>query len=61
MTTCAGDCNDNDPNVYPGATETLNGIDDDCDGIIDDHIVGRDYDMDGFETTARPTATTMTR
>ena len=31
-----GDCDDSDAAVSPGATETLsNGVDDDCDGIID--------------------------
>jgi len=36
----AGDCNDNDPNVYPGHQDTKgkwghNGVDNDCNGIID--------------------------
>ena len=30
-----GDCNDADPLVHPGLNETCNGVDDDCDGVVD--------------------------
>jgi hypothetical protein len=47
----AGDCNDSNASVNPGATEACNGIDDDCDGIIDDGVLQTFYadtDQDGF-------------
>ncbi|MDW8392841.1 MAG: MopE-related protein [Chitinophagales bacterium] len=30
------DCNDGNSAVYPGATESCNGMDDDCDGVVDE-------------------------
>ena len=32
-----GDCDDTDPTAYPGAPERYDGVDDDCDGTIDDN------------------------
>ncbi|HLF62215.1 MAG TPA: HYR domain-containing protein, partial [Saprospiraceae bacterium] len=50
------DCDDTDPNVNPNAPEVCNGVDDDCDGLIDDDdpdVTGQstwyaDTDGDGY-------------
>ncbi|MCA9542692.1 MAG: putative metal-binding motif-containing protein, partial [Myxococcales bacterium] len=48
---CEGDCDDSDGDIYPGATEICNGLDDDCDRRIDDagsRTWYRDADGDGL-------------
>ena len=45
------DCNDADASVFPGAEETCNGVDDDCDDEIDEDVQETFYydnDGDGF-------------
>lgn len=43
--TACFDCDDDNPDVYPGQTESCNGLDDNCDGVIDE---GFDTDGDGY-------------
>ena len=44
----ADDCWDDDAAVYPGAPETADGVDEDCDGIVDEVTGDFDDDGDGY-------------
>ncbi len=49
-----GDCNDNNANVNPGKAEICgNGVDENCDGLVDACIIYyHDIDSDGFGNTS---------
>jgi hypothetical protein len=54
-----GDCNDLQDSIHPGAAERCDGVDQDCDGAIDDQpIDGLEYytdaDADGFGSPLDP-------
>jgi hypothetical protein len=52
--TLGGDCNDNDDQIYPGAIEICDGIDNNCIGGIDEGLIFNTYfvdaDNDNFGT-----------
>lgn len=47
-----GDCDDTNPDIYPGAPEACDNIDSDCDGVLNNGLIlftyYMDSDLDGF-------------
>ncbi|MFM2164654.1 MAG: hypothetical protein RL325_1091, partial [Planctomycetota bacterium] len=41
------DCNDTNPAIHPGGMELCNGIDDDCNEVVDNDLTYRTYYRDG--------------
>ena len=60
MVKIGGDCNDGDPAVKPGAKESCNAVDDDCDGTVDNEGATGcdkyyvDVDGDGYGANIAP-------
>lgn len=48
FTTQGGDCNDADGAIHPGASEGSDGIDNDCDTLIDEALYLADVDQDQY-------------
>jgi alpha-tubulin suppressor-like RCC1 family protein len=53
---CGTDCNDRRRSVHPGATEACEGLDNDCDGAVDEGLLvmqwpDLDHDLHGDETS----------
>jgi hypothetical protein len=51
------DCDDTNASVFPNATEVCNGVDDNCDGQIDEGVLltfYQDFDGDGFGNAGAP-------
>jgi len=54
-TNAPGDCNDNRADIYPGQLERCDGLDEDCDDIVDEESINQtiwylDRDNDGYGT-----------
>jgi len=43
-----GDCDDTNPAIYPGASDIADGLDNDCDGLLDEGSPDADDDADGY-------------
>nr|WP_128796777.1 MopE-related protein [Corallococcus coralloides] len=54
----AGDCNDSNAGIRPGATEVCDGVDNNCSGAVDEGVKStwyRDADGDGYGVSSQST------
>ncbi|HRF76190.1 MAG TPA: MopE-related protein, partial [Chitinophagales bacterium] len=53
------DCDDTNAEIYPGANETLNGLDDDCDQIADEGLAVNDIVKNTIHIFPNPVNTVL--
>lgn len=53
------DCDDTNPDIYPGAVEVLNGLDDDCDQTADEGLPINELQVEQFSLYPNPAFNTI--